>query len=131
MISFIDSQPILHFYHFGFHSNAGTQDAIATFVNFVANKLDKHDHISAIFLDLAKAFDFIYHNVWHKLYCYGFRGVAHQWFANYIKNRMQYVNADGVKSRLQLLRTGIAQGSVLRPLMFLMYINDLPNVSPR
>ena len=48
----------------------------------------------------------------------------------YIKNRMQYVNADGVKYRLRLFRTKIAQGSVLGPLMFLLYINDLPNISP-
>ena len=109
----------------------GTQDAIATFVNFVANKLDKHKDVSALFLDVAKAFDSINHDILlYKLYCYGFRGVAHQWFASYINNRMQYVNADGVKFRLRLLRTGIAQGSILAPLMFLLYINDLPNVSP-
>ena len=131
MVLFIDSQPILHFYQFGFRSHVGLQDAIATFVNFVANKLDKHENVSAIFLDVAKAFDSIDHDVLlNKLYCYDFRSVAHQWFASYIKNRMQYVNADGVKSRLRLLRTGMAQWSVLGPLMFLMYINDLPIISP-
>ena len=131
MVSFIDSQSILHFYQFGFRSHLGTQDAFTTFVNFVATKLDKHGNVSTIFLDVAKAFDSINHDVLlHKLYCYRFRGVAHQWFASYTKNRMQYVNADGVNSRLRLLRTGIAQGSVLGPLMFLLYINDLTNVSP-
>ena len=110
----------------------GTQDTIVTFVNFVAYKLDKHEDVSAIFLDVTKAFDSINQDVLlHKLYCYRFRGVAHQWFANHIKNRMQNVNADGVKPRLQLLRTGIAQGCILGPLMYLLYINDLPNVSPR
>ena len=131
MVSFIDSQSILHFYQFGFRSYVGTQNAIATLVNFVANKLDKHEDVSAIFLDVAKAFDSINHDVLlHTLYFYGFRGVAHQCFASYIKNRMLYVNADSVKSRLRLLRTGIAQRFVLGPLMFLLYINDLPNISP-
>ena len=98
----------------------GTQDAIAIFVNFVANILNKHEDVSAVFLDIAKAFDSINHDVlFDKLYCYGFRGVVHQWFASYIKNRMQYVNADGVKFRLQLLQTRIVQGSVLEPLTFL------------
>ena len=64
MISFIDLQSILYFYQFGFRSHVGTQDAIATFVNFVANKLDKHEDVSAIFLDVAKAFDSINHDVY-------------------------------------------------------------------
>ena len=131
MILFIYSQSILHFYQFGFHSHVGTQNAIATFVNFFANKLDKHEDVSAIFLDVAKAFNSINHDVLlHKLYYYGFRDVAYQWFASYSKNRMQYVNSDGVKSRLHILRTGITEGLVLGPLMFLPYIYDLPKVSP-
>ena len=131
MVSFIDFQSTLYFYQFGCRSHVGTQDAIATFVNFVASKLDKHEDDSAIFLDVAKAFNSINHYVLlHKLYCYEFRGVTHQLFASYIKNPMQYANAGGVKSRLRLLRTGIAQRSVLGPLMFLLYINDLPNVNP-
>ena len=110
----------------------GTQGATATLVNYVANKLDNHENMSAIFLDAAKAFDFNNHDVLlNKLYYYGFKGVAHQWFASYIKNRMQlFVNADSVQSRLRLLRTGLAKGSVVGPLMFLLYINDLTNVSP-
>ena len=127
----INSQSILHFYHFCFCSHLGTQNATATFVNFVANKLDKHGDISAIFIDVAMTFDSINYDILlHKLYCYGFRSVAHQWFVSYIKNRMQYINDDGVKSRFRFLRTGIAQGSVLGPLMLLLYIKDLPNVSP-
>ena len=56
------------------------QDATATFVNFVANKLDKHEDVSAIFLDVAKAFVSINYDVLlHKLYCHGFSGVTHQW----------------------------------------------------
>ena len=68
MISFIDSQSILHIYQFGIRIHTGRQDARATFVNFVTNKLDKHEDVSAIFLDVAKAFNSINHNVLlHKL----------------------------------------------------------------
>ena len=63
MVSFIDSQSILHFYQFGFHSHVGTQDAIATFINIIANKLDKDEDASTIFLDVAKAFDSIDHYI--------------------------------------------------------------------
>ena len=76
----------------------GTQDVIVTLVNYVANKLDSHENMSAIFFDAAKALDSNNHDVLlNKLYYYGFKGVAHQWFASYIKNRMQlFVNADSV-----------------------------------
>ena len=87
MVSFINSQLILHLYQFGFCSHVGTQDAIKKFFNFEANKLDKHENFSAIYLDVAKVFDSINHDVLlNKLYCYGFRGVGHQWFSSYIKN---------------------------------------------
>ena len=63
MFSFFDSQSILHFYQFSFRSHMDTQDANAVFVNFVANKLDKHEDVSAIFLNVAKTFDSINHDV--------------------------------------------------------------------
>ena len=62
MVSFIYNQSVLHFYQFGFRSLLGTQDAIATFVNLVAPKLDKNEDVSAIFLDVAKTFDSINHD---------------------------------------------------------------------
>ena len=83
MVSIFDSQSILHFYKFGFRSHVCTQDAIATFVNFGADKLGKHEDVSAVFLDAAKAFDSINHDVLlQKLYFYGFRGIALQWFVS-------------------------------------------------
>ena len=68
----------------------GALDALATLVNFGANKLSKNDDVSGIFLDETKVFDFINHDVLlHKLYGHGFRCVVHQWFTSYIKNRVQ------------------------------------------
>ena len=81
----------------------GTQDVIATFVSFVANKWDKYEDVSVIFLDITNAFNSINHDVLlYKVYFNGSRGVVHQWCASYLKNYMQYVNADGIKSILRL-----------------------------
>ena len=86
-------------------------------------------HIS-IFLDLAKAFDSVNHKILlQKLEKYGVRGTPLMFIESYLSNRWQYVKLNDISSNLERINIGIPQGSILGPLLFLLYINDLPNAS--
>ena len=127
---YMSSNGLFNNSQYGFRKDHSTDYAAIELVDKVANILDKGLTPLAIFIDLSKAFDTLDHDILiKKLYFYGIRGTHLEFFKSYLSGRTQRVLYNDTLSSEQKLTTGVPQGSVLGPLLFLIYINDISNAT--
>ena len=128
LYKFLSDSNSIYDLQFGFRQGHSTIHALTSLTEQIRKGLDSNKYVGGVFIDLQKAFDTVDHKVLlGKLEHYGIRGVANDLFKSYLNNRRQFVSIKGFNSEEKVMEYGVPQGSVLGPLLFLIYINDIHN----
>ena len=128
LLNFVDKHNILYFNQFGFRARHSTYMPMISMLDKITSAKDQSLYSLALFLDLKKAFDTVQFQILlAKLNWYGIRGTPLKLFESYLSNRKQFVSYNGHDSSYLVIKTGVPQGSILGPLLFLLYINDIGN----
>ena len=126
IVTHLEENAILTENQGGFRAQRSTVETIGDLTDFILRERNEGKITVAIFVDLCKAFDTVNHNILlKKMDLYGIRGKNLQWINGYLSDRKQCVVANNISSSVETVKCGVPQGSVIGPLMFLVYVNDM------
>ena len=132
LLEFLRKYNILYNLQFGFREGHSTQMALFVLLDKIIHALENNEFAVGVFLDFSKAFDTVDHNILlKKLNYYGIRGTPLAWINSYLSGRQQFTTYNGIQSDYKDIACGVPQGSILGPLLFLVYVNDLAFVSEK